>query len=437
MIVHTPKFSRECSCCCWLWPWVNIDIARILLLGLVLVLYMLFGAAVFSALERPSELVAHKIWEEKIGDFAQEHRVSLQDLHMLLKNYEEANNAGVWVQGETTFWNFPGALCFVATVISTIGYGLAAPSTTHGKIFLIIFGLIGCAAAILLFNLFLERVITLVAHVLCRCHERKLWSSRQNTATSHFTIQPGGTSHGQECWKPSVYDVALILLAVWFLVACAASGLYSAVEGWSYLESMYFCFVTFSTTGFGDMVSGQRGHYKANYFYQISNILVIFLGVCCTYSLFNLIAIMIKAMLNWILGKLLCLNCCSGTIFKKHQPVQLCCTCFMCPKVEASHSQQLPITAGCFSQHWNCHVVKGSQGKCRCAGSALPTVCQSEMSITEKNVFWEHKVPMDHVTENSHYVTSSCPHCQHNSLPEVMGGIAMLNNYLQETSRNL
>ncbi|KAK3561170.1 hypothetical protein QTP86_028375, partial [Hemibagrus guttatus] len=337
---------------------------------------MFFGAAVFSALERPSEIVAHKIWEEKIGDFAQEHSVSLQDLHVLLKDYEEANNAGVWVQGERTFWNFPGALCFVATVISTIGYGMAAPSTIFGKIFLILFGLIGCAAAILLFNLFLEHIVTLIAYVLSRCHERKLWSSRQRDGSTHHTAQSGGTASGQEGWKPSVYVVLLILVAVWFLVVCAASGFYSAVEGWSYLESMYFCFVTFTTTGFGDMVSGQREHYEANYFYQIANILVIFLGVCCTYSLFNLIAIMIKAMLNWILGKVLCSNCCSWTSSKKHQPVQLCCTCFMCPKVEESYPRQLSVAAGCFGQHWSCHVVKRNTGKCRCADSALQTVCQ-------------------------------------------------------------
>lgn len=92
-----------------------------MLLGLVLVLYMFFGASVFSALERPSELEAQKIWSEKQADFVQEHGVSLEDLHLLLKDYEDANNAGVWVQGQRTVWDFPGALCFGVTVISTIG----------------------------------------------------------------------------------------------------------------------------------------------------------------------------------------------------------------------------------------------------------------------------------------------------------------------------
>ncbi|KAI5099080.1 potassium channel subfamily K member 13-like, partial [Silurus meridionalis] len=346
---------------CCRWPWVNIDFARIVLLGLLLVLYMFFGAAVFSALERPLELEAYKIWDEKLAEFAQEHSVSPEDLHDLLKDYEEANNAGVWMQGQRMFWDFRGALCFVATVISTIGkqlicspktqrkyfamplvkcakcslviehafvsdfisklltetvlyyvslrsfgYGLAAPTTTNGRIFLIFFGLIGCSAAILLFNLFIERVITLITYVLSRCHEQKMSNKSQGAAASNLTTQPGGTTSGQEDWKPSVYHVTLIMLAVCFLVACTASGLYSAVEDWSYLESMYFCFVTFSTMGFGDMVSGQEMPEEASCFYQVVNVLAIFLGVGCAYTLFNLIAIMIKAMLNWILGKVLC-----------------------------------------------------------------------------------------------------------------------------------
>ncbi|KAM9468581.1 potassium channel subfamily K member 13 [Clarias gariepinus] len=412
MIVPISPFNRDCSHSCCRWPWVNIDIARIMLLGLFLVLYLFFGAAVFSALERPSELEAHERWNKKLADFEQEHSVSLEDLHVLLKDYEEANSAGVWVHGQTTFWDFPGALCFVATVISTIGYGLAAPTTTFGRIFLIFFGLIGCAAAILFFNLFLERIITLIAYTLSKCHEQKFRNSKQSVATSHLTTQPGGTASGQKGWKPSVSHATLILVVVCLLLGCAASGVYSAVEGWNYWESIYFCFVTFTTMGFGDMVSGQREYFKASWYYQIANILAIFFGVCCTYSLSNLIAIMMKGMLNWILDKVLFLNCRSET---------------MCLNVEESYSQQLSNTSSCFSQHWSCHVVKLSKDECKCAGSAIQTVCQSEMHVTEVNVICK-EVSRHNLTENSLHVTSDCSLCQDNSLP--IGGISIINDYM-------
>lgn len=113
MLVHTTQPTRNSSSGSR--SWVNIDMVRIVLLGLVLVLYMFFGAAVFSALERPSELKAQKIWTEKQADFTQEHSVSLEDLHVFLMDYEDANNA------QRTFWDFSGALCFVVTLIFTIG----------------------------------------------------------------------------------------------------------------------------------------------------------------------------------------------------------------------------------------------------------------------------------------------------------------------------
>ena len=48
------------------------------------------------------------------------------------------------------------------------------PATISGKIFLIFYGLIGCAATILFFNLFLERIITMLAYIMRWFHERQL-----------------------------------------------------------------------------------------------------------------------------------------------------------------------------------------------------------------------------------------------------------------------
>lgn len=179
---------------------------------------------------------------------------------------------------------------------------MAAPATLNGKIFLIFYGLIGCATTILFFSLFLEHTITLIT-VLTR------WCRKQRRLKTHLNTEPGD---GQENWKPSVYYVTLILAVVAFVVSCGASGLYSAMEDWPYLESMYFCFVAFSTMGFGDMVSVQRACYEARWVYQIANSLMIILGVSCTYSLFNVTSVIIRQMLNWILAKLFGLRGCSA-----------------------------------------------------------------------------------------------------------------------------
>lgn len=167
---------------------------------------------------------------------------------------------------------------------------MTAPSTVAGKVLLVFYGLFGCSAAILFFNLFLERVITLLARVIGP-------GLREGTG-------PRGQKSGVSTQAtPSVHQVSLILFVVAALVACAAASLYSAMEGWTYLESLYFCFVAFSTVGFGDLVSSQRAQHGETRAYQVANCLLMLLGVCCTYSLFNAIAAVIKQGLDWLLGK--------------------------------------------------------------------------------------------------------------------------------------
>uniref|UniRef100_A0A4W6FJ65 Potassium channel, subfamily K, member 12 like n=1 Tax=Lates calcarifer TaxID=8187 RepID=A0A4W6FJ65_LATCA len=278
--------------------------ARFCLLAGLILLYLLCGAAIFSALEYPFELRARLLWKQQLDNFTQRYRVNRGALHTLLRQYEEANGAGIRVDALRPRWDFSGAFYFVGTVVSTIGFGMTTPVTIAGKIFLIFYGLIGCAATILFFNLFLERIITMLAYIMRWCHERRLrcggvgvMSSREETS---------GEEDSLEGWKPSVYYVMLILGIASIVIACSASTLYSSMENWSYVDSLYFCFVAFSTIGFGDLVSSQRQQYESQEAYRLGNCLFILMGVCCIYSLFNVISIVIKQTLNWILGKLVC-----------------------------------------------------------------------------------------------------------------------------------
>lgn len=187
---------------------------------------------------------------------------------------------------------------------------MTTPATIGGKVFLMFYGLLGCAATILFFNLFLERVITIIAVVLKFCHEhrRNKIAMPLNGHRASDGNRAGGGGKGEDLagWKPSVYCVMLILGAAAILVSCCASLMYSAAEGWGYLDSLYFCFVAFSTIGFGDMVSSQRVVYEGHttVAYRLGNFFFILTGVCCIYSLFNVISIVIKQVLNWLLRRM-------------------------------------------------------------------------------------------------------------------------------------
>ncbi|XP_070984665.1 potassium channel subfamily K member 13-like [Oncorhynchus clarkii lewisi] len=307
---------------------MNDDNARFLMLAVLIMLYLLCGAAVFSALEQPKERQAKERWAQRFENFTQKHNLTRTDLETFLRFYEEANVAGIRVDTLRPRWDFTGAFYFVGTVVSTIGFGMTTPATVSGKVFLIFYGLIGCASTILFFNLFLERIITVLAFVLKSCHG--LQHQRQGVVPHDGRREaslPGPRDRDRDIlagWKPSVYYVMLILCVAAVVISCCASAMYSTVEGWGYLDSLYFCFVAFSTIGFGDMVSSQRVAYDGNQTaYRLGNFLFILMGVCCIYSLFNVISIVIKQQtLNWLLRKLgiLCCRCCSAGIGKRLRP---------------------------------------------------------------------------------------------------------------------
>lgn len=130
---------------------------------------------------------------------------------------------------------------------------MSAPSTVGGKVLLVFYGLLGCSATILFFNLLLERVIRLVTHIILQCHRSR--------TTHRDQEKKGGHDDRKKKLKPSVYQVLIILKVVVVLIACAAASLYWVIEGWTYLESLCFCFLAFSTIGFGDLVSSQRAQH--------------------------------------------------------------------------------------------------------------------------------------------------------------------------------
>nr|XP_033812568.1 potassium channel subfamily K member 13-like isoform X1 [Geotrypetes seraphini]XP_033812569.1 potassium channel subfamily K member 13-like isoform X1 [Geotrypetes seraphini]XP_033812570.1 potassium channel subfamily K member 13-like isoform X1 [Geotrypetes seraphini]XP_033812571.1 potassium channel subfamily K member 13-like isoform X1 [Geotrypetes seraphini]XP_033812572.1 potassium channel subfamily K member 13-like isoform X1 [Geotrypetes seraphini] len=310
LVMPGSSSAPGCCCCCCDLP-LSEDTARFLLLAIFMLGYLLCGAAIFSALEHPLELQNQQRWHRTLAAASQKFNVSPVHLHGLLKEYELAMAAGVRMDALRPRWDFPGAFYFVSTVVSTIGYGLTTPATTIGKAFLVFYGMLGCSGTILFFNLFLERLITLLGAAM------RAFRLHQLRSRGVFPRFPGQLRRQEEeCWKPSVYTVMLILAVSAIAISCTASAIYSPAEGWRYLDSLYFCFVTFSTIGFGDLVSGQRHSYEQPALYGLGNFLFILLGVCCIYSLFNVISIAIKQALNWLLC---CCSCWQLHHRRKHR----------------------------------------------------------------------------------------------------------------------
>ncbi|KAF7477086.1 Hypothetical predicted protein [Marmota monax] len=121
--------GRGCSC----GPGhLNEDNARFLLLAALILLYLLGGAAVFSALELAHERQAKQRWEERLANFSRGHNLSREELRGFLRHYEEATRAGIRMDNVRPRWDFTGAFYFVGTVVSTIGLSLSAFHSSRG-----------------------------------------------------------------------------------------------------------------------------------------------------------------------------------------------------------------------------------------------------------------------------------------------------------------
>ena len=281
---------------------------------------------------------------------------------------------------------------------------MTAPSTTVAKVILVFYGLVGCSAAILFFNLFLERVITMLGLLMHWCHRRRTphcrphgagWPPLEAAQKAEDGEAVGGASgdtsegpHG-DTWRPSVYHVTLILFATTLVVSCGAATLYSTMEGWSYFESLYFCFVAFSTVGFGDLVSGQREHHEDSRGYQLANGLLMLLGVCCTYSLFNTVSVIIKEGLNWTLGQLLLLRGCAcpgGPQEDFSGLLVLLCPVSPCPSVHHTQphtNHRHPQTTDHSWDQRTAGSLPHPTFKCRCANAVVETVYCGGVGSTE------------------------------------------------------
>ncbi|EGI70581.1 PREDICTED: potassium channel subfamily K member 13-like [Acromyrmex echinatior] len=297
------------------------DNARIILLAVVLAAYMLAGAALFQRLESDFEIrQATEFW--RVYHAFRKHHLrgsplALQRLHELLYAYGNASATGII--NKRRRWDFPGSFHFVGTIVSTIGYGSTAPQTTTGKAAVVLYGFFGCSGGILFFNLFLERIITLLAWILRSWHVRRLRRRlRKTTLTSRRIPKSSSTQRTSlpdildddddhvnlDQWKPSVYWVMFYLSVTSCIVACCAAALYAPLEGWNYFDALYFAFVSFTTIGFGDFVSTQQPNYPYVHWYRFTNFVFLVVGCCCIYSLLNVTSIVIKQGLNYVIHKL-------------------------------------------------------------------------------------------------------------------------------------
>ncbi|XP_044764164.1 potassium channel subfamily K member 18 isoform X2 [Coccinella septempunctata] len=200
-------------------------------------------------------------------------------------------------------WSIAGAFLYSLTVITTIGYGNITPHTMGGQIMTIFYAIIGMP----LFLLYLSNIGDIMAKSfkwiyanVCLCRwcpgvasrraERKrradrmiyysyeeegscstdqdmqMEDAKSQRAVSREQSETTETEDDEESETSSDVQSVTVPITVCLMIMvgyiCFGGFLFCKWEDWKFLEAAYFCFISLSTIGFGDLVPGDKiiGH---------------------------------------------------------------------------------------------------------------------------------------------------------------------------------
>uniref|UniRef100_A0A3B3Y149 Potassium channel domain-containing protein n=1 Tax=Poecilia mexicana TaxID=48701 RepID=A0A3B3Y149_9TELE len=236
VVLNTP--DDECDTRTTVMRWKTVSAIFFLV-----VLYLIIGATVFQALEQPYESqLKSAILEEKLKFLAKHSCLNSTELEDLVKQLVLAVRAGVNpssnLSNQTSLWDLSSSFFFAGTVITTIGFGNISPHTEGGRIFCILYALLG----IPLFGFLLagvgDQLGTIFGKGIAKVEKMIKWKVSQT--------------------KIRVISTLLFILFGCLIFVALPAVIFKHIEGWSTLESIYFVVITLTTIGFGDFVAGEK-----------------------------------------------------------------------------------------------------------------------------------------------------------------------------------
>jgi hypothetical protein len=214
-------------------------------------IYLAIGAAIFTAIERPAEEDRARVANERKNEIVanltsyfnlNDSAVNVTALQTFLDQYYEAESKYQAARHEN--WFYGPAIFFCVTVVTTIGYGNISPSTPRGQTFCVLYALAG---------------IPFTAYMLAMIggYYGKIYNYLENHVTSRLE-QKHRSERRRKIVKWSFVAITCCCNFIFFFSIPAI--VFTAVEDWTYRESVYYAFITLSTIGFGDYVPGQGQH---------------------------------------------------------------------------------------------------------------------------------------------------------------------------------
>jgi len=178
---------------------------------------------------------------------------------------------GTYIFMQMEPWSSKESMFFIITTLTTIGFGNRAPKNDHSRLFIIIYSIGGMAI--------LAYTISVISEVLKenimvsfqtqltmfreKRYERIVCSNDtdKNNSNGDAVLNLNDFDDEEEERKIVLNDQKQIakkqfLFSIILMISSWAGGActFYYTEGWSFIEAIYFCFIAFSTIGFGDLV---------------------------------------------------------------------------------------------------------------------------------------------------------------------------------------
>ncbi|CAH1255253.1 KCNK10 [Branchiostoma lanceolatum] len=159
---------------------------------------------------------------------------------------------------------------FCGTIATTIGYGHIYPFTDAGKVFCIAYALVS-----------IPLTLFMLAGIGGKLGNANRWVENR---VKRVIRRP---------YLIRVFMVFFIIIFGLGLFCFVPAYIIMYVEKWSYLDSIYYVFITLSTVGFGDMVVARdpvKEHWAYDILYKIAVLCWIVVGLSFLATIFDLIA---------------------------------------------------------------------------------------------------------------------------------------------------
>jgi len=219
--------------------WLGVRRSTWLLLLYILAYfaYLIGGSVLFSYLEQDNERkIREKIANRKARFLSDYQEVDPQELEELIADITRHGLNPLDEGRNASNWNFGQSFLFTVTIVTTVGYGHINPTTPSGKLVCILYCLIGIPFTLVFLSALVQRLLSPTFSLLSRLLKKLSHLGNLEVRLMHLTV------------------MGLIFILIAFLIPSVV--FWKLEPGWTFLDSVYFVFISLTTIGLGDYIPG-------------------------------------------------------------------------------------------------------------------------------------------------------------------------------------